>query len=288
MKVTFFLLISFAFSVLLSSAEAVVLHTSEIYKTTDGNELQVDIFYTSEAVKKGNNPAIAFFHGGGWAYGKPSEFFTACERYAEKGFLCFAFEYRLCINPDESIPNPYITPVECVKDARSAMRWIRANADDFRVDRNRIAAAGQSAGGQLALSTALCDDINEETDDLSISPVPNLLLLYSSNLNTVEAWADHLLGDRREEIWSISPYHRLKKGMPPAIEFHGKEDPQVPFYITEFYKVRTISLGNIFEQHVYEGRAHYLAEGNEKYATYFDEEILEKTDIFLRKYGFFP
>jgi len=42
--------------------------------------------------------------------------------------------------------------------------------------------------------------------------------------------------------------------------------------------------GNYCEQYVYKGRKHYLGEGNKKYATYFDEEILEKTDAFLKKF----
>jgi hypothetical protein len=102
----------------------------------------------------------------------------------------------------------------------------------------------------------------------------------------VEAWADYLLGDRRAEVWSISPYHNLRSGLPPAIEFHGTKDCQVPMYIAEFFKAKTLSLGNKFEQIIYEGRQHYLGEGYEKYATYFDEEIMDRTDEFLISIGY--
>ena len=40
-------------------------------------------------------------------------------------------------------------------------------------------------------------------------------MLYSSNVNTLEAWADRLMGERRGEIWSISPHHNLRPGLPP-------------------------------------------------------------------------
>jgi acetyl esterase len=56
---------------------------------------------------------------------------------------------------DGSYPHPDISPVECVMDARSALRWMKENADSLHIDPKKIAAAGQSAGGQLALSTGL-------------------------------------------------------------------------------------------------------------------------------------
>ena len=200
--------------------------------------------------------------------------------------MTFSIQYRLCRNEDGSVPHPDITPVECVKDVRSAMRWVRENAATYNIDPHKIIAAGQSAGGQLALSTAMIDDVNEASDNLDVSPVPNALLLFASNVNTMEAWADRLMADRREEIWSISPHHNLKAGLPPAIEFHGTEDCMVPYWVVDHFKEETTRLGNYFEMITYEGRPHYLAEGNEKYATYFDEEILERTDEFLVKFGF--
>jgi len=280
------LIIFLLFNGSIFARDTTVIREERIYKTVDGKQLKADVFYTSETQKILLNPAIAFFHGGGWAYGSPSEFYNACIRYAEKGFITFSFQYRLSITEDGTVPHPDITLVECVKDARSALRWVRENAASFHIDPDKIIAAGQSAGGQLALSTAMFDDINEKSDNLDISPVPNALLLFSSNLNTIEAWADWLMGERRNEIWSVSPYHSLRPGLPPAIEFHGTEDCMVPIYILNLFKEKTISLGNYFESVVFEGRGHYLGEGNEKYATYFDEAILEQTDQFLEKFGF--
>lgn len=258
----------------------------EVYKKINGTELHADVFFTSANWERNSNPAIALFHGGGWAFGDPSEFYEACKRYARKGFVTFSFQYRLSVNEDGSYPNPEITPVESTKDARSAIRWLRENAEELHINPEKIVVGGQSAGGQLALATALCDTINEKTDNLKISPVPNALLLFSSNVNTLEPWIDMLLGDRSHEIWSISPYHNLKKNMPPAIAFHGEDDNQVLFYIVRMFQDKMNKLGNYYELHTYQGRKHYLAPDNEKYATYFDEEILLKTDAFLQKFGF--
>ena len=269
-------------------AQDSIIQKEEIYKSIDDHQLKADIFYTAETKKKQENPAIAFFHGGGWAYGSPSEFYGACKRYAKKGFITFSFQYRLSINEDGSVPHPEITPVESVKDVRSAMRWLKENAKTLRIDPEKIIAGGQSAGGQLALSTAIIDDVNEDTDNLNISPRPKALLLYSGTVNTMEVWVDRLLGDRRHEIWSISPHHNVKGNVPPAIAFHGTDDCTVPIWTVRFFRDKTINLGNYFELIPYEGRKHYLGEGNEKYATYFDEEILERTDQFLEKFDLMP
>lgn len=268
------------------SQEPIVLEKKIIYKTIGNHELTATMFYIESSQTKNDNTAIALFHGGGWVFGEPSEFYEACKRYARKGYITFSFQYRLSRNDDGTYPHPEITPVECVKDARSAIRWLRENANSLKINPDKIVVGGQSAGGQLALSTALIDSVNETTDDLKISPVPNALLLYSSNVNTMEAWVDMLLGDRRNEIWSISPYHNLKKVMPPVIAFRGDEDDQVLPYIAGMFKYKMLEMGNYYEEYIYPGRKHYLGEGNEKYARYFDEEILERTDAFLEKFEF--
>ncbi len=281
--IAFFLIVQVSAS---NAQDTVVMMETFNYKTVGNTELTVDMFFTDSARQESDNTAIALFHGGGWDFGDPSEFHEASRRFASRGYIAFSFQYRLSRNEDGTYPNPDITPVEAVKDARSANRWLRENAEMLYIDPEKIVAGGQSAGGQLALSTALLDSINEQSDNLKISPVPNALLLYSSNVNTLEPWIEMLLGDRRKEIWSISPYHNLREGMPPAIAFHGEEDNQVLPYIVGFFNQKMSELGNYYELHTYPGRKHYLGEGIEKYSRYFDEEILEKTDMFLERFGF--
>lgn len=287
MKSYFFITVFFIAQVSASIAQdGVMLMETFNYKTVGKTELAVDMFYSESARQKSDNTAIALFHGGGWAFGDPSEFHEAARWFANRGYIAFTFQYRLSRNEDGTYPNPDITPIEAVKDARSAIRWLRENADMLHIDREKIVVGGQSAGGQLALSTALLDSINEKSDNLHISPVPNALLLYSSNVNTLEPWIEMLLGDRRKEIWGISPYHNLREGMPPAIAFHGEEDDQVLPYIVGFIARKMSELGNYYELHTYPERKHYLGEGIEKYSRYFDEEILEKTGMFLERFGF--
>jgi acetyl esterase/lipase len=262
-----------------------VIHIQEVYKTVDTFKLKVDIFYTSQSFERENNTAIVFFHGGGWAYGTPGEFFTTCERYAKMGIVTFSVDYRLSIE-NGMTPSKTISPIESVMDAKSAMRWVRENSGKFHIDRNKIVAAGQSAGGHLALSTAMIEDYNEKSDNLSISCSPNAVLLFSACVNAVEGWCDRLLADRRNKIWSISPAHNVKKGLPPMIEFHGTDDEQVPKWTVQFFENAMKKEGNYFEQHMFEGRKHYLGDGNPEYSRYYDEDILNVTDDFLRKFNF--
>jgi acetyl esterase/lipase len=270
------------------SPEPVAMKTMN-YKKVAGRELQVDVFQPTASAPAGRlRPAIAFFHGGGWVFGDRNEFHGACRRFAEKGFVTFSFQYRLSRNADGSYPHPDVTLVESVKDARSAIRWLRANAAGFGIDPQRIVVSGQSAGGQLAWSTALCDGINEATDDLAVSPRPDALVLYSSNYNSMEPWIDMIMGPRRAEIWTVSPFHNLKAGLPPALAFHGRDDDQVLYYSVGMFAARTQELGNSYELVTLPGRRHYLGEGHPEYARYFDEDILKQTDAFLARLGFMP
>lgn len=262
-----------------------IIHTREVYKIIDSLKLTIDVFHTKQSYEHGNNTAIVFFHGGGWAFGTPGEFFTTCERYAEMGIVTFSVEYRLSIDNGVT-PSKTISPIEAVMDAKSAMRWVRENAAKFHLDRNKIVVAGQSAGGHLALSTAMIDEYNENTDDPAVSSSPNAILLFSGCVNTVEGWCDYLLGERRSKIWSISPFHHIRKGLPPMIEFHGTDDEQVPKWTLQFFETAMKKDGNEFELHLFEGRKHYLGGENPKYSRYYDEDILNITDDFLRKHKF--
>ncbi len=262
-----------------------VIHRQEVYKTVDTCKLTVDIFYTKQSFEREGHTAIVFYHGGGWAFGSPSEFFATCERYAKMGIVTFSVAYRLSVENGVT-PHRTISPIESIMDARSAIRWIRENAARFHIDRNKIVAAGQSAGGHLALATAMVDGYNEGSDDLTVSCRPDAILLFSACVNAVEGWCDRLLADRRIKIWSISPAHNVKGGMPPMIEFHGTYDEQVPIWTVQFFQNAMEREGNYFELHQYDGRRHYLGEGNTKYSQYFDDEILKIADNFLRKFKF--
>ena len=284
-KIWISLLILFSTFSLIIASDGDFKKEKVVYKKINGIELSVNVYYPQNNAGQ-KKPAIAFFHGGGWAYESPQKFDLACVRYTNMGFVCFAFEYRLSITEDGKVPHPDITLVECVKDARSAMRWLKDNAETYGIAPDKIVACGQSAGGQLALGAALFNEINEANDALAINPEPNAIILYSSNFNTVEAWADMIMDDRRDEIWSVSPYHNLKPGMPPVIAFHGTADRMVPYSVVKRFRDKTKNMGNQFELITFDGRRHYLGDADQSKKAYYNEKILQRTDEFLKKLGF--
>lgn len=86
-------------------------------------------------------PALLMVHGGGWSSGDLTLQIPMAQQIAAKGYVTIPVEYRL--SPEALYP-------AAVHDLKTAIRWIRANADKYGVDTTRIAVSGCSAGGQLA------------------------------------------------------------------------------------------------------------------------------------------
>lgn len=196
-----------------------VLKTSEVYKQIDGAELPMHVYQPqiSEGIKL---PAIVFFFGGGWVGGTPDHFKLQAEYFASRGMVAVCPDYR-------TQSRHGTTPFESVKDARSAMRFLKKNGHKFGIDTSRIVASGGSAGGHLAACTALIDDVNESTDDLSFSPVPCALVLFNPVVDTGELGYGYEKVKGRE--FEISPVHHISEGVPPTLIMHGKADKTVPY-----------------------------------------------------------
>ena len=70
------------------------------------------------------------------------------------------------------------------------------------------------------------------------------------------------------------------------VEFHGTYDDQVPLWTVQFFQAGMEKACNYFERHEYKGRRHYLGEGDPRYSRYYDDDILNTADLFLKKFGF--
>src|SRR5690606_27476320 len=117
------------------------------------------------------------------------------------------------------------TPFESVKDGRSAIRYLRKHADQLGVDVNRLAASGGSAGGHVAAAADLTK-IDEASDDLSIDPRPNALVLFNPVFNNGPGNYGYERFKGRYK--DISPFHNIKEGAAPTIVFLGTEDSLIP------------------------------------------------------------
>ena len=247
----------------------------QIYKEVDGYSLNLHIFrspaHISGAAPK---PAIVFFFGGGWAGGTPTQFYPQCEYLADRGMVAMAAEYRV-----KSRHNT--TPFECVMDGKSALRWIRKNAAKLGVDPERIGAGGGSAGGHVAAAVATVPGLNEEGEDLSISCLPDTLVLFNPVYdNGPGGFGYPKLKDRYREI---SPMHNLREGMPPTIVFLGDQDRLIPVSTAEKFRDEMRKLGNRSELVVYPGHSHGFFNQGKPGGGYF--KTLMEMDKFLNSLG---
>ncbi|MFA7228669.1 MAG: alpha/beta hydrolase [Melioribacteraceae bacterium] len=111
-----------------------------VYCLMNGRELHLDLFSpVKRSVKK--LPAVLLVHGGGWKSGARSMEMPMAMRLASSGFVAATVEYRL--SPEAKYP-------AAIYDFKSAVRWLRANSDEFNIDSNKIAIYGCSSGGHLA------------------------------------------------------------------------------------------------------------------------------------------
>jgi len=98
------------------------------YKTVDGVELKLHCFNPQGLKPSDQRPAIVFFFGGGWTGGTPKQFYEQARFLAGRGVVAMSAEYRIRRQHKT-------TPFECVKDGKSAIRWVRQHANELqRID----------------------------------------------------------------------------------------------------------------------------------------------------------
>lgn len=248
----------FAVSGVLSAAPPGEKH---IYKQIDGHELAIYVTRPENLSPEDERPAILFFHGGGWVGGSPGQFTEHAKYFASRGLVCFQAQYRLL---DKKKSDP---PTVCIRDARSAMRWVRRKASEFGVDENRIASAGGSAGGHLAATLGTIDGHDEPGEDASVSAHSNAMILFNPVFdNGPGGWGTKRVGDRYKEF---SPAHNVTASTPPAIVFLGDKDKLVPVAALKSFRNRMKSAGVNCETLIFPGMPHgffnYGRNGNVPY-----------------------
>jgi acetyl esterase/lipase len=109
-----------------------------VYASPGGRDLHLDLFLPKNGA--GPFPAVIYIHGGGWVNGSKAAFQRQAAYMATKGFAGACIQYQLS--------GEAIYPA-ALYDSKAAVRWVRANAAKYRIDPDRIGAAGGSAGGHL-------------------------------------------------------------------------------------------------------------------------------------------
>lgn len=248
-------------------------HKEEIYKIAGNDTLKMDIYLSDE--KKNDKPAIVFFFGGGWVSGSWDQFRPHAAHFAKKGFVTVLVDYRVSSRQGTS-------PFEAIEDAKSAMKYVKKNAERFGIDTAKVIASGGSAGGHLAASTATISGFEGETNK-EISAKPVALLLFNPVIDNGPAgYGYERLGDRYKEV---SPLHNLKKGVPPTLFFLGTKDSLIPVTTGRYYQKAMENLGSYCEFVLYDGQPHGFF--NYKNREIYEQTILE-TEAFLRKIRLLP
>ncbi len=247
-----------------------------IYKEIDGRELEMHLFNPKDHnPATDRRPVFLFIHGGGWAGGEPLRFYSFAKHFADLGMVTASIQYRLWDRSGKGN-----TVFDCVKDGRSAVRYLRENAADLGIDPNKIAISGGSAGGHVAVSTALFDEVNEPTDNLDVSCRPDLMVLLNPVIDTSErGYGKERIGERWKEL---SPVHHVKPGLPPALIFHATGDQVVPYIGSKQFHELSLKSGNESELVDYEGGWH----GYFIFDLNLYDAVISRTESYLRSKGF--
>ncbi len=215
------------------AAAAGVVQETQVYKTTERGPLHIEIYKPSGPAPAAGRPCVVFFHGGAWRRGSTKQFMAFSTLLAQRGVIGMSAEYRLLQEDEGAIP------FEAVEDARSALRWVRKNATQLGCDLGRIGAGGGSAGGHLALMTAMKATVNDPKDDLSIDPRPAALVLLNAPLNFDDYPSPVPVEERRK----LAPYYLLDASLPPTLMMQGTKDQTVSYKQAVAFQDKAKQLG---------------------------------------------
>ena len=160
----------------------------EVYKSTSERDLHIHLFEPESASAQDPTSAVLFFHGGGYATTRVPQFERQAQAAADAGMIGIVVEYR--VRPEGT------TRADAIQDGVDAAAYVLDNAERLGVDPQRIALAGSSAGGDLAVHA---------TDGADVT---SALVLFNPAVNPTEGG---LAGDA------------------PTIVFHSREDVIVRF-----------------------------------------------------------
>jgi acetyl esterase/lipase len=201
-----------------------------VYRKVGERELKMD-FYHPVGDAAGPAPLVIAIHGGAWVSGDKKDMGGMCTALAQAGFACATVQYRLA--PASRWPAQ-------LDDVQAAVRAARARATEFKIDPERIAATGASAGGHLALLLGSRDtrDTSAENQNLSsrVKAVLNvfgptdLSKDYEPNLANLISF--QLMGKRLSEAGDVmkegSPVTWITAKSAPVFTIHGTADRIVP------------------------------------------------------------
>jgi len=264
-------LLLFVIGLLFPAFSQTVTHTNVAYGSDPAQVM--DIY-----VPPGNavHPTIVMIHGGGWISGDKLAISTIAQYFAGQGYTTANINYRL------ATPNSNQYPA-ALNDAKSAILFLQTNRAAYKVDGNRIAAFGTSAGANLALTLGTNGWVKAVID-----------FYGPTDFTDPNFWAGIYNGQTNDEILATyfgvsfaqnpvlyaeaSPKNNLSKAMPPTIIFHGSSDAVVPVDQSEDLDLQLDSLGVVCTLNIETGLGHgFLTDPG-----YNTTPVLRKCVAFLK------
>lgn len=235
------------------------LSTPEVVQRATERDLGIDIFWPDSEEKR---TAVILLHGGGWEMGHRSDMHCYARILRARGFVAIAAEYRLTGEA------PWPAQILDVKDV---IRWARANAAWLRVDPDKVALQGFSAGGHLALLAAGTSKKSlfgvEEPHPEGSAAVAAVVSLFAPPSLTKESFPVRpppligLFGPEGNEDLAreASPLLHVSPGFPPTFLLNGTADPFMPY--TEALRLfeALVAAGSPADLHLYHGHTHEFA-----------------------------
>jgi acetyl esterase/lipase len=208
-----------------------------VYRDGRPDPMRLHVFKPKGWTAKDQRPALVFFFGGGWTKGTPERSASYAKWAATLGMVGVAPDYRTKERFDTS-------PLESVADGRAALRWVQDHAAELGIDSRKIVVGGSSAGGHVALWTAIehTPPGSSKTEAPHGKPAAVILVSAVSDTSLVSGYTPKRFGSNTE---ALSPVHQLDAKMPPMLVFHGDGDTTVTNRQSIVLRDKLVAAGNV-------------------------------------------
>lgn len=258
------------FVLLMAKTSSAIIRTDIEYANPDHESLKLDANIPDGT---GPFPVAILVHGGGWSTGdKAGLFHIPTDALTKANFAWFSINYR--ISPR------YLWP-DCFEDTRTAIRWVKAHAAEYKGDPERIALVGYSSGGHLVcLAATLADAETRVQAVVGMSP-PTDLELDLARRGGLSASLQHLLNrpmkvtdESRKLLHEMSPINHIKPGLPPFLLVQGDKDNSVPYQGSLNFQAKLRANGVSCDLLTLKGAPHNIAAWD-KFEPDFSGEIVD-------------
>ena len=201
-------------------------------------ENAMDLFvFKPDGWKAGDKrSAFVFFFGGGWTTGTPQNSASVAAWAAKNGMVGIAPDYRT--------KNRFGTsPLASVDDSRAAFDWVVKHAVELGIDPARVAVGGSSAGGHVALWTAI-EKTPPGSDDATAPKSKPAAIVLTSAVSDTSPEIGYTAKRFGDDATALSPVHQLDARMPPMLIVHAANDDLVHYSTAVALHSKLNSTGN--------------------------------------------